>query len=127
MRNRTPVYAAVGTVLAPAATIRLAGFAVAAGAVSRSLALALLVAGPLALGGSLLATGWLLGVSGRDPLDGIRTRRTVRDQLPADAREHLSEKTLDRPATPGTVPRGLFVYGLCYAVVVPVVSLVVMT
>jgi len=126
MRDRTPVYAALAGVVAPAATIRLVGVAVTRGLVSRSTGMLALVAGPLAFGVALLVAGWVLGVHGQDPLDRIRDRPTVRDRVPADAHEHLSEKTLDQPATEGAVPPGLFRYGLVYCLVVPLVSLVVM-
>jgi len=126
MRDRTPVYAALAGVVAPAATIRLVGYAVGNGFLGREAGLTVLVAGPLALGVALVVAGWVLGVYGTDPLDRVRTRPTVRDRIPADAHEHLSEKTLDQPATEGAVPAGLFRYGLLYCLVVPAVSLVVM-
>jgi len=126
MRNRTPVYCALAGVLAPAATIRLAGHAVLVGLVASEAALVVLVAGPVALGCALLAAGWLLGVHGNDPLDRFRQRPTVRERIPGDAQARLSEKTLEEPASEAVVPPGLFYYGLLYCLVVPVVSLAVM-
>lgn len=127
MRDRTAVYAALAGIVAPAATIRLVGYAVARGLLDRSTGLALLVAGPVALAVVLFVTGWVLGVHERDPLNRLRTRPTVRDRVPTDAQKHLSRKTLDQPATEGVVPPALFWHGLLYCLVVPVVSLVVMT
>lgn len=120
------MYAAIAGVLAPAATIRLVGYAVRRGLVERDPALTVLVVGPFVLGGVLLAAGWVLGVHERDPLDRVRQRPTIRERVPPEARARLSEKTLDQPATEGVVPAGLFVYGLLYCLVVPLVSFVVM-
>jgi hypothetical protein len=126
MGTRTPVYAALAGVVAPAATIRLVGGAVARGLVEPATALAALVVGPLAAAVALVAAAWVLGVYGSDPLDRIRTRPTVRERIPEDAQAHLTEETLALPATEGTVPPGLFRYGLLYCAVVPLVSLVLM-
>jgi hypothetical protein len=127
MRDRTAVYAALSGVVAPAATIRFVGHAHARGLVDRPTALVVLVAGPVACGLLLLGAGWVLGVHGRDPLDRVRERPTVRDRVPDDAERHLSEKTLDQPASEGMVPPGLFRHGLLYCLVVPVVALVVLS
>jgi hypothetical protein len=126
MGTRTPVYAALAGVVAPAATIRLVGEGVTRGVVGSETALTVLVAGPLAAGVALVVAGWVLGVYGSDPLDRVRTRPAVRERIPEDAQAHLTEETLDLPATEGTVPPGLFRYGLLYCAVVPLVSLVVM-
>lgn len=124
--DRTFIYAALAGVIAPAATIRLVALAIAGGLVSRSGGLAVLVGVPPVLGAGLVLAAWRLGCTGDDPLDRIRTRRTVRDDLPEQYHDALSASTLDQPAAEGVVPTRLFVFGLVYAVVVPVVSLVVM-
>jgi hypothetical protein len=124
--DRTFIYAALAGVIAPAATIRLVALAIAAGFLSRSGGFVLLVAGPPVLGVGLVALTWRLGCTRRDPLDRVRTRRTVREDLPEAYHDALSEATLDQPAAEGMVPTRLFVFGLVYAVVVPVVTVVVM-
>ncbi|MEF8851286.1 MAG: hypothetical protein V5A44_02030 [Haloarculaceae archaeon] len=124
--DRTFIYATLSVVIAPAATIRLVALAIGWGLLTPAGGLALLVAGPPALGLALVAVAWRHGCTGRDPLDRVRARRTVREDLPEEYHDALSGATLDQPAAEGVVPTRLFVFGLCYAVVVPVVSLVVM-
>jgi hypothetical protein len=124
--DRTFIYAALAGIIAPAATIRLVALAIAGGFLSRSDGFVLLVAGPPVLGVALVVVTWRLGCTGDDPLDHLRTRRTVREDLPDAYHDALSEATLDQPAAEGVVPTRLFVFGLAYAVVVPLVTLVVM-
>lgn len=124
--DRTFIYAALAGIIAPAATIRLVALAIAGGLLSRSGGFVLLVTGPPVLGVALVLATWRLGCTDADPLDRVRTRRTVREDLPEAYHEALSESTLNQPATAGVVPTRLFVFGLVYAVVVPVVTLVVM-
>lgn len=123
--DRTFIYATLAVVIAPAATIRLVALAIGWGLLTTTQGLALLVVGPLALGGALVVVAWRYGCAGRDPLNRVRTRRTVREDLPEESHEALSMATLDQPASDGVVPTRLFVFGLCYGGVVPVVSLVI--
>jgi len=124
--ERTFIYAALAGIIAPAATIRLVALAIAGGLLSELGGFILLVAGPPVLGVALLGATWRLGCTSDDPLDHLRTRRTVREDLPEAYHEALSESTLDQPAAEGVVPTRLFVFGLVYAAVVPVVTLAVM-
>ena len=124
--DRRFIHAALAGVIAPAATIRLVALAVAHGFLSRRAAIALLVCGPLALALALLVAAWRLGCAGWDPLDRVRSRPTVRETLPGEYHDGLSAATLDQTATEGAVPTRLFLYGLLYAVVVPVATLAVM-
>ena len=124
--DRRYIYATVAVVIAPAATIRLVALAVGWGLLTATQGLALLVAGPLAGAFALLAVSWRHGCTGRDPLDRLRTRRTVREELPEQYHDALSTATLDQPASEGVVPTTVFYFGLCYAVTVPAVSLALM-
>lgn len=124
--DRRFIHAALAGVIAPAATIRLVALAVAHSVLSRPVALALLVGAPLALALALLVAAWRLGCTGWDPLDRVRTRPTVRETLPEEYHDGLSAATLDQAATEGAVPTRLFLYGLLYAVVLPVATLAVM-
>ena len=124
--DRTFIYAALAGIIAPAATIRLVALAIAGGFLSRSGGFVLLVAGPPVLGVVLVLATWRLGCTDDDPFDRVRTRRTVREDLPEAYHEGLSESTLNQPASEGVVPTRLFVFGLVYAVVVPLVTLAVM-
>ena len=124
--DRRFIHAALAGVIAPAATIRLVALAVAHGFLSRRAAIALLVCGPLALALALLVAAWRLGCAGLDPLDRVRSRPTARETLPEEYHDGLSAATLDQTATEGAVPTRLFLYGLLYAVVLPVATLAVM-
>lgn len=123
--DRTFIHATLAVVIAPAATIRLVALASGHGLLTPAEGLALLVVGPLVAGATLVAVTWRYGCTGRDPLDRVRTRQTVREDLPEQYHDALSPATLDQPAAEGAVPTRLFVFGCCYAVVVPVVSLAV--
>lgn len=124
--DRRYIYATVAVVIAPAGTIRLVAVAVGWGLLTATQGLALLVVGPPVLGVVLVAVAWRHGCTGRDPLDRVRTRRTVGDVLPEESHDALSAATLDQPASEGVVPTPVFYFGLCYAATVPVVSLAVM-
>ena len=124
--DRRYIYATVAVVIAPAATIRLVALAIEWGLLAATQGLGLLVAAPLAGALALVAVAWRHGCTGRDPLDRFRTRQTIREELPEQYHDALSAATLDEPASEGVVPTSLFLFGLCYAVTVPVVSLAVM-
>lgn len=112
--------------IAPAATIRLVALAIEWGVLTATQGLGLLVTGPLAGALALVAVVWRHGCTGRDPLDRVRTRRTIGEELPEQYHDALSAATLEEPASEGVVPTSVFLFGLCYAATVPVVSLAVM-
>ena len=124
--DRRYIYATVSVVIAPAATIRLVAVVIGWGLLTATQGLALLVVGPLFGALALVAVTWRHGCTGRDPLDRVRTRRTIGEVLPEEYHDALSTTTLDEPASEGVVPTPVFYFGLCYAVTVPVVSLALM-
>lgn len=122
MDDRFPIYAAVAGVFAPLVTVRAFALAVAAGLLSQTAGLAILIVGPLLLVVLLVFAGWHWGFEGSDPLRWFRSRPTVRDRLPESQQAALTNRTLDQPLE-GSVPTEPFLLGVIYGIGVPVFAL----
>lgn len=116
MDDRAPILAAAAGVVAPVATVHLVGRAVTSGLVPPVGGLLVLLGGGASMAVGLVAAGWQLGVKEYDPFDRVRTKRTLRDQIPESHQAPFTQARLDQEVGESHVPFGLFAYGLCYAV-----------
>lgn len=124
MDDRAPLYAAVAGVVAPVATVRLVGMAIDADVLHPIVGLVGLFLVPVMGILWLVSTAWSLGLTGWDPLDRVRDRATVREDIPAQFHDAMDHEALDEPKSEGKIPTNLFVYGIVYCIGVPIFTLV---
>jgi len=124
MDEKAPIYAAAAGVVAPVATVRLVGGAISADLLHPIVGLVALFLGPVLGIVWLVSAAWNLGLTGWDPLDRVRSRATVREDIPAQFHDAIDHETLDETKEEGKIPTALFVYGLVYLVGVPIFAVV---